>query len=80
MGAQAAGEARIRPVEAQRDDLVEQHRRPHVRVIEQPLTQVADERAERVLGGAGALAGDAAAGQVGADGLAVMAKVPGDSR
>jgi hypothetical protein len=49
-----------------------------VRVIGQSLPEVADERRERVVGGADALAGDAAAGQVGADGLAVMAKVPGD--
>jgi hypothetical protein len=76
--AQAAGEARIGTVEAEGDDLVEQPRRPHVRIVREALTEVADVRPERVLAAAGALAGDAAAGQVGADGLAVMAEVPGD--
>ncbi len=78
--AQPAGERRIRPVEPQPPGLVEQRGRPHVRVVPQPLAQVGGERPERVLTAARALPGDPAAGQVGAHGLAVTIKVPGDRR
>ena len=76
--AQPSGERWIGPVEPQPLRLVEQRGRPHMRVVTQPLRQVGRERVERVLTAARALPGDPAAGQVGADGLAVTIKVPGD--
>jgi len=37
---QLTGERRIRPVEAEHDDLVEQGHRPQMRILDQPLTAI----------------------------------------
>jgi hypothetical protein len=79
-GTNLAGERRIRAVVTQLEQLVEQRGRPQVRVLAQPFPAVAGERLERIGLGPAALAGDPVAAQVGADGLAVMAQVPGDRR
>ncbi len=79
-GAELAGEGRIRPVVAEPGDLVEQGHRPQVRILGEACTDIVDERLERIGFGGLAFAGDPAAGQVGADGLAVPAQVPGDRR
>ena len=79
---QAFGERRIRPVEPEPDRLVEQHHRPHVRIISQALAQTVHERPERI-GSAcrrRSLPSDPAAGQVDTDRLAVMPQVPDDRR
>jgi hypothetical protein len=75
---QLAGERRIGAVVAQLAELVEQRGGPQVRVLGQPFPAVVDERLERIRFTALALPGDPAAVQIGADGLAVMAQVPGD--
>jgi len=53
---------------------------PPVGTFSWPRTDIVDERLERIGFGGLAFAGDPAAGQVGADGLAVPAQVPGDRR
>ena len=58
-------------VEPEHEHPVEQRRGIHMRAVDQPLTQVGDERAARVLGVGGPDPGDPAAGQVAADGLGV---------
>ena len=45
---QVVREPLIAAIEPQRDDLVEQHRRPHVRIIGEPLTHVHLEPIERI--------------------------------
>ena len=57
------------------DDLVEQHRGPHMRVLEQPGPDIG---LERVIVGPSAHTGAAFTGQIHPDGLAVMAEVTGD--
>jgi hypothetical protein len=78
--AQLPGERRIRPVVAQRGNLVEQGAAPQMRIFAKSLGAVDGEPVERVRLTAGPLTGDALAGQVGADGLAVFPQVPGDRR
>src|ERR1700737_3663714 len=46
--AQVVREPLIAAIEPERDDLVEQHRRPHVRIIGEPLTHVHLEPIERI--------------------------------
>ena len=43
-----AGERLVAAIEPERDNLVEQHRRPHVRIIDEPLTHVALDPIERI--------------------------------
>ena len=77
---QPASEARVAELEAQLDDLVEQRGAPHMRVIDEPLRRVGQERPERIRCATGPLASDPVAGQLGPDGLAVMSQVLGDRR
>jgi hypothetical protein len=80
--ADLTGERRIRPLIAERDNFVEQHRRPHVRILGQPLTDVGLEPVERIRRAVGSAAhtGFAFAVQMGSDRLAVPAGVAGDRR
>src|SRR5690606_27886796 len=78
--ADLTGERRIGPRIAERHDFVEQHRRPHVRILGQPLTDVGLEPVERILLAVGSPtdAGPAFAGQMSSDRLAVPTGVTGD--
>jgi hypothetical protein len=78
--AQLAGERRIRLGVAERHHLGEQHRRPHVHVVAQPLTDIGLEPGEHVRPSLRPHARFPPARQVGADRLAVPAGVAGDSR
>ncbi|WP_220454131.1 hypothetical protein [Nocardioides immobilis] len=49
-----------------------------MRILTEPLTDVFDERLERIVLGGLAHAGDPLTGQIGADGLAVPTQMPGD--
>jgi hypothetical protein len=61
--AQLPGERRIRPVVAQRGNLVEQGAAPQMRIFTKSLGAVDGEPVERVRLTAGPLTGDAVAGQ-----------------
>lgn len=73
------GEDRIRPVDPERDDLLD-NRRPHMRVLGQPGANVGldVEAVERAVDSPLSHIGGAFAGQIRPDGLAVMAKMAGD--
>jgi hypothetical protein len=79
-GPELGGEPRVGPVVAEAADLVEQRRRPQVRVLDQPQPAVLGEPVEHVRTGRSADAGLPVTGEVGPDGLAVVAGVPGDRR
>jgi len=51
-----------------------------MRIVDQPLAQIAHERAEGVFAGGGPGAGRAVTGQIPPDGLAVVTEMPGDRR
>ena len=71
----------VAAIEAEHDNLVEQHRQPHVRVISEPLPHIHVEPIERIVNSAAAThARDTRALQVLADRLAVMANVTSDRR
>jgi hypothetical protein len=78
--AQLAGEGLVAPAIAERCDLVEQRRRPHVLIVGEPLAHVRLEAIERVRLVVGAQAGLPFAGQVGPNRLAVPADMAGDGR
>jgi hypothetical protein len=77
---QLTGERRIRPVEAERDDLVEQRQRPQMRVLDEAFAAVVDEHVERIDTAGATDISDSVAGQIGADRLAVAAEMTGDRR
>jgi hypothetical protein len=77
---QHRGEPRIRPVVTQRHDLAEQHRAPHVRIVDEPLTDIRLEPLEHIGLDPPAHARLAFAGQIATDRLAVMADVTGNRR
>ena len=72
------GERLIRPAEPKVDDLVEQRRRPQMRVIGQPLPAVVEEVGHRLRPGRVALTRTALAVQIRTDRLAVMPEMSGD--
>lgn len=73
--AELAGEGVIAARVAERDQLVEHRRSPHVHVIHEPLTHVGLEAIERV-----GLGAPAHSGQIATHRLAVMADMAGDGR
>ena len=78
--AELADERRIRPVVAERDDLVEQRRRPQMTVIGEPGPQIGLEPVQRIRRRRRPPPGLAFAVEVGADRLAVAVEVTGDGR
>jgi hypothetical protein len=78
--AQLPGEADVAAGIAQRQHLVEQRRRPQMRIINEPGRQIPDERGQRVRAAAGPPPRHPLPGQVGTNGLRVSAQVTGDRR
>ena len=75
-----AGEGLVAPLEPERDDLVEQHRGPHMRIVSQALAHVGLEPVEPVRLGLGPHPRLSFSVQVGPDRLAVPAGVSSDGR
>ena len=78
--ADLASERRIRPAIPERGDLVEQRRRPHMRVLREPLADIRLEPVEHVDLGLGPNAGLTFAVQIRPDRLTVPASVSGNGR
>jgi hypothetical protein len=72
------GQARIRPREPQLDDLVEQRRRPQMRITSQPLPAVRHERLDQQWRSPRPLARLSPARQMRTNGLAITAQMPSD--
>ncbi len=71
----------VAAIEPECDNLVEQHGRPHVRVIDEPLTHVALDPIERINDlGPATYTRLAFAAQIRTDGLAVMTDMTSDRR
>ena len=73
-------ERRIRLIEPEHDNLVEQRHRPKMRVLDESLTAIRGERIEHTCTGRSADACGAFAVQIRADRLAVMAEMASDRR
>ena len=78
--ADPAHERRIRRPIAQSHNLAEQHRRPHMGIINQPLTHIVRHCVEGIGTAAGPHPRLPPAGQVGPHRLAVQAQMAGDRR
>lgn len=78
--ADSRGQRRVRATEPQLEQLIEQRRRPHMRVIPEPDPAVLDERPDHRRCRPDTLLGLPLAIEVGTDRLTVMAKMPGDRR
>jgi hypothetical protein len=78
--AKLASERRIRLVEAELHDLVEQRHRPQMRILDQPFPAEVNERIEQLRTCPSAHARDAFAVQIRADRFAVMAEMASDRR
>ena len=73
-----AGQRRIRPGETQWSQLIQQCRRPEVRVPDKPLCHLGDEHVERVRRDSNLCSQAALPSQIGLDGDAVVVGAAGD--
>jgi len=76
--AELTGERRIRPVEPESGDLIEQYRGPQMRSLNQSLPAIVNERCEHVVTRRRPHTGTAFTVQIGTDRLAVMTQMAGD--